>query len=100
MDLRPKTSPFCDQSVEKESKAVEVRQVVELPEMVPEVTQYQIHTHKCSKCGRRVGANVPKAEAARKEVLHSKGIYADETGWRMGKKRCWMWVGVTKKATR
>lgn len=39
--------------------SIECRQVVELPEIKPNVTQYNIHTCCCEKCGKHVRATVP-----------------------------------------
>lgn len=61
VDLRPETCPSCSgKDFEEKSVSVEIRQVIELPPMTPDVTQYQIHTCACSCCGKRVRANVPE----------------------------------------
>lgn len=39
--------------------SVEYRQVVDLPEIKPDVTQYNIHTSRCEKCGKHVRADIP-----------------------------------------
>ncbi len=52
-DLRPSVCPNCQSSdFDVEAIGTEVRQVVELPEIPPEVTQYNIHTCRCSTCGK------------------------------------------------
>ncbi len=38
----------------------DVRQVVELPDAPPEVTQYNINTCQCSGCGKHVKADIPE----------------------------------------
>lgn len=59
-DVRPlecsncKSHGFDDQIVSSE-----IRQVVELPEIPPEVIQYNIHTCRCSSCGKHIRANIP-----------------------------------------
>ncbi len=40
--------------------SLEIRQVIELPEIHQEVTQYNIHTCRCGRCGKHVRAKVPK----------------------------------------
>lgn len=39
------------------------------------------------------------AEAIQKFVLRQDKLNADESGWRVQKKRCWIWIGATSKAT-
>jgi transposase len=59
-DLKPVACSNC-QSHAFDQKAVstEIRQVVELPEAPPEVTQYNIHTCRCLSCGKHVKADIP-----------------------------------------
>lgn len=60
-DLRPAICSHCkSNSFEMEVIRTEVRQVIELPEMPPEVTQYNIHTCCCSHCGRHIKASIPE----------------------------------------
>ena len=59
-DLKPDVCPDCQSNVfDKEIIGTEIRQVVELPEMPPEVIQYNIHTCRCSSCGKHVKADIP-----------------------------------------
>lgn len=59
-NLKPNICPHCQSnSFDKEVIGMEVRQVVELPEMPPDVTQYNIHTCRCSCCGKHVKADIP-----------------------------------------
>jgi len=59
-DLRPSVCPCCQSNdFDFEAIGTEVRQVVELPEIPPEVTQYNIHTCRCSTCGKHVKADIP-----------------------------------------
>ena len=39
------------------------------------------------------------AEAIQQFVLKQKQLNADESSWRVMKKRCWIWIGATSKAT-
>lgn len=59
-ELKPNVCPGCQSnSFDEEIIGTEVRQVVELPEMPPEVIQYNIHTCRCNCCGTHVKADVP-----------------------------------------
>lgn len=157
VEVNPASCPRCHGNQFSQPVSVEVRQVVELPEMPPEVTQYNIHTCKCRHCGENVRAQVPK-EAERGfgprlmafvtmltadghvtkrkictlmshlrikislgalcnvhklagvilekpsreiqcHVMEQKSVNADESGWRLCNKRCWIWIGTTPTAT-
>jgi transposase len=158
IEIRPEICPGCTSwAFERTPVAVEIRQVIDLPEISPEITQYNIHTCKCMGCGKHVRGNSPKeaergfgprlmgfvtmltgeghltkrkicsiaahlglkislgalcnihrlagellqtpAEAIRQFVLKQEQLNADESGWRVLKKRCWIWIGATSKAT-
>jgi transposase len=59
-DLRPDICTNCQSnSFDPEVISTEVRQVLELPEAPPEVTQYNIHTCRCRCCGKHVKAVIP-----------------------------------------
>jgi transposase len=59
-DLKPNVCPNCQSnSFDEEIIGTEVRQVMELPEMPPEIIQYNIHTCRCSCCGKHVKAGIP-----------------------------------------
>jgi transposase len=59
-DLKPNVCTNCQSnSFDVEVISTEVRQVLELSEAPPEVTQYNIHTCRCSCCGKHVKAVVP-----------------------------------------
>jgi len=59
-DFKPGKCPDC-QSLGFADGVIstEVRQVIELPDAPPQVTQYNIHTCQCSCCGKHVKANIP-----------------------------------------
>ena len=60
IDLHPQTCFGCGNSFfELDPISVECRQVVELPNIQMEVTQYNIHTSRCGKCGKHIRAEVP-----------------------------------------
>ena len=59
--VKPEVCPKCASiSFEQKPVAIEVRQVVDLPKIVPEVTQYNIYTCKCQCCWKHVRGDVPK----------------------------------------
>ena len=60
IDLFPLSCPNCaGTNLDPEAISTECRQVVELPEFKPDVTQYNIHTCRCEKCGKHVRADIP-----------------------------------------
>ncbi|MBS3905165.1 MAG: IS66 family transposase [Simkania sp.] len=158
IEVRPEICPGCTSlAFERTPVAVEVRQVIDLPEISPEITQYNIYTCKCLGCLKHVRGDVPKeaergfgprlmgfmtmltgeghltkrkicsiaahlelkislgalcnihrlagdllqapAGAIQQFVLKQEQLNADESSWRVLKKRCWIWVGATSKAT-
>jgi transposase len=59
-DLKPNVCTYCrSDSFDPKVVSTEVRQVLELPETPPEVTQYNIHTCRCNWCGKHVKASIP-----------------------------------------
>ena len=60
-DLKPTTCPSC-QSAQFDAIpiSIECRQVVELPPIQAEVTQYNIHTCRCGHCGKRSPSRSPE----------------------------------------
>ena len=158
VDVKPTVCPSCSTgNFENMPIAVEIRQVIDLPEIPPDVTQYNVHTCKCCRCGKHVRADIPKeaergfgprlmgfvtmltgegqltkrkicaiaahlglkislgalcnihklasellaapSETIQKFVLQQEGLNADESGWRVQQKRCWIWIGATPTAT-
>jgi transposase len=158
VEVKPEVCPECTSWVfDRTPVSVEVRQVIELPEITPEITQYNIYTCKCLGCWKHVRGNVPKeaergfgprlmgfvtmltgeghltkrkicsitahlglkislgalcnihrlagdlllppADAIQQFVLRQDKLNADESGWRVRKKRCWIWIGSMVKAT-
>lgn len=60
IDIRPNECPHCKgKNFNENSTSIEERQVTELPEIQPEVTQYNIHTCTCACCGKPVKAETP-----------------------------------------
>jgi hypothetical protein len=60
IDLFPLRCPNCaGVKLDPKPISIEYRQVVELPEIKPDVTQYNIHTCRCEKCGKHIRADTP-----------------------------------------
>lgn len=60
IEVKPETCPNCSStSFKLLPVSTEVRQVIDLPEIPPDVTQYNIHTCQCALCGTHARANVP-----------------------------------------
>jgi len=60
IDLFPLSCPSCaGTKLDPNPVSIEHRQVIELPEIKPDVIQYNIHTCRCEKCGKHVRADVP-----------------------------------------
>jgi transposase len=69
MDLKPQDCPNCGLGTFETSPiSVECRQTVELPIIQPEITQYNIYTCRCGKCGKHVRAGVPLKQSA--DLVH------------------------------
>lgn len=61
IELKPNTCGACGCKDFKDPPvSVECRQTVELPEIKPEVTQYNIYTCRCSSCGKDTRPEIPK----------------------------------------
>jgi transposase len=58
-ELKPTDCPNCKSSSFDEIISTDVRQVTELPEAPPQITQYNIHTCRCGRCGKHVKAEIP-----------------------------------------
>lgn len=60
INVLPMNCPSCcSKKFDLYPVRIEHRQVIELPEIKPDVTQYNIHTCRCEKCGKHVRADVP-----------------------------------------
>ena len=59
-DLKPTNCPHCKGANFNDAiVCTDIRQVVELPDVPPQVTQYNIHTCCCGHCGKHVKADIP-----------------------------------------
>lgn len=60
VDVYPETCPNCGTGTfEPDPIKTHIQQTVELPEIKPEVTQFNFHTCRCKKCGKHVAPQVP-----------------------------------------
>jgi len=155
VSVRPPACPDCGIRLEGDDPCPRRHQVVELPVIRPEVTEYELHSLECGGCGKRVTASLPEGvptgafgprlqatvsvctgayhmskravegfvgdllgvemsvgsvascevatscalaapvEEARTYVQQQPVANADETGWREGRKKAWLWTAVT-----
>lgn len=59
-DIKPDSCSSCQgKAFDDIPVRTEIRQVTELPEIKPDVFQYNIHTCRCGRCGKHVKAKVP-----------------------------------------
>lgn len=59
-DLRPTACPNCQSNEFCEGVvSTDTRQVIELPDAPPQITQFDIHTCQCVRCGKHVKADIP-----------------------------------------
>ena len=65
-EVHPSSCPHCGgNEFVHEPICTEIRQVTELPEIRPHVTQFNIHTDRCACCSQAVKADIPReAESA------------------------------------
>lgn len=60
VEVYPGACPNCGTGTfESEPIKTHVHQTVELPEVKPEITQYNLHTCRCGKCGKHVPPEIP-----------------------------------------
>lgn len=66
VEVLPEACPNCGKGTLDTHTPIstEQRQQIELPEIKPQVTQFNIHTCRCGKCGKHVAADLP-SEARR-----------------------------------
>jgi transposase len=157
VDVRPCTCGRCGSGLEGDDPDPAWRQVVELPPVRPDVTEYRIHTLTCPGCGTATAAEAPPeaaheygpslqatlsmlsvgyrlskrsvqalagdllgleistgqicelerqtagalepVAAEAREYARKHPANVDETGWKQGKAKAWLWVAVTKLVT-
>ena len=156
--LRPAGCRHCGRTLTGDDPLPLCHQVIELPPITPEVTEYRLHRLCCPRCGTWTRATLPpgvptgrygpRLQAAlalltgayRLSKRHTEELCADllgvpisvgqvcaleqqtavalgpvvaelrvhvrgrpanvdETGWRQGGRRCWLWVVATAAAT-
>ena len=157
IDVKPCTCGRCGSGLEGDDPDPAWRQVVELPPVRPDITEYRMHTLTCPACGTSTAADAPPESACEygpslqaslsmlsvgyrlgkrsvqalagdllgleistgqicaleRETAKALGPVAeeareyarehhanvDETGWKQGKAKAWLWVAVTKLVT-
>lgn len=57
--VKPQTCQQCGHTLEGEDPAPRRHQMTEIPRVVAETTEYQLHTLECPACGRRTRAELP-----------------------------------------
>lgn len=157
IDVKPCTCGRCGSDLQGDDPDPAWRQVVELPPILPDVTEYRLHTLTCPGCGTATAAETPPEAAheygpslqatlsmlsvgyrlskrsvqalagdllgvdistgqicelerqtakalepvatAAREYAREHHANVDETGWKQGKVKAWLWVAVTKLVT-
>lgn len=157
LDVRPCSCGRCGKALAGDDPDPAWRQVVELPPVRPDVTEYRMHTLTCPRCGASTAAAAPpesareygpslqaslsllsagyrlakrsvqglasdllgveistgqicalERETARalepvaaeaREYVRGRPANVDETGWKQGRAKAWLWVAVTKFVT-
>src|SRR5712692_1978638 len=118
--IKPEQCTHCQAPLLGDDPTPWRHQVIEIPPMKPVVTEYQWHQLVCAACGEvtrapwpagvpsgtygpRVQATTAAAaapvEEARRYVHEQEVAHLDETSWRQGGKRAWLWVAVTSWVT-
>ena len=157
--VKPSRCRRCGVRLHGSDAAPRRHQVTDLPRVRPHVTEYQVHTLSCARCGEQTTATVPagvpagafgpRLEAtvavctgvyhlsrrttvglmadlfgtalslgtvsaceqavseavaepvadAHAYVQQQEVVHADETGWRQGRQRAWLWVAVSALVT-
>lgn len=157
--VKPSQCRGCGARLRGSDPAPRRHQVTELPPVRPTITEYQVHTLTCPRCGGATAApwpaGVPRGALgprllatvavctgvyhlskrttaglladlfhvdvavgtvaaceqaasaalagpvaeAQEYVQQAPVVHADETGWREGRQRAWLWVGVTALVT-
>jgi transposase len=152
--LRPATCRCCGHALADDDPEPLCHQVIELPPITPEVTEYRLHRLRCPACGTRTCAGLPPGVptgrygprlqailalltgayrlskrhveelcgdllgvpvsagqvcaleqqttaalgpvvAELRAYVQTQSANVDETSWRQGGQRCWLWVVAT-----
>lgn len=157
--VKPRRCGGCRAALRGDDPQPRRHQVTEIPPIRPTITEYQLHTLTCARCGAATPAPWPAAvprgvlgprvvalvavctgvyhlskrttagvladvfgvpvavgtitaceqavsatlaapvAAAQAAVQQVPVVHADETGWRQGRQRAWLWVAVTALVT-
>ena len=157
LDVKPCSCGRCGAALTGDDLDPAWRQVVELPPIRPDVTEYRMHTLTCLHCGTATAAEAPpeaaheygpslqaslsllsvgyrlskrsvqtlasdllgldistgqicalERETAKalepvvakaREYVQEQPVNVDETSWKQGKEKAWLWVAVTRWVT-
>jgi len=157
IDLKPCSCGRCGSALVGDDPDPVRRQVVELPPVRPDVTEYRMHTLTCPRCGTATAAEAPPESACEygpslqaslsllsvgyrlskrsvqtlasdllgleistgqicaleretakalepvvveaREYVQEQPVNVDETSWKQGKEKAWLWVAVTQWVT-
>lgn len=157
VDVKPGACGRCGSGLSGDDPDPTWRQVVELPPVRPDVTEYRMHALTCPGCGATTAAGAPPESAREygpslqaslsmlsvgyrlskrsvqalagdllgleistgqicaleretakalepvvaeaREYARGHHVNVDETGWKQGKAKAWLWVAVTKMVT-
>ena len=61
--VKPEVCGFCGEGLRGEEKRPERHQVIEVPPVLPEVVEYQLHKLSCEHCGGQTRAALPQGVA-------------------------------------
>ena len=157
VDVKPCSCGRCGSDLDGSDPDPAWRQVVELPPIEPDVTEYRLHTLTCLHCGTETTAEAPPEAACEygpslqaslsllsvgyrlskrsvqtlasdllgleistgqicaleretakalepvvaeaREFVQGQPVNVDETSWKQGKEKAWLWVAVTRWVT-
>src|ERR687892_578736 len=118
--LKPEQCQGCQAPLSGDDPSPFRHQVIEIPPIQPVITEYQWHQLTCPACGETTRAPWPAGvpsgtygprvhatvaliaepvQEARDDVEAQRVAHLDETSWREGGKRAWLWVAVTSLVT-
>jgi transposase len=79
-EVKPSTCRKCQQRLEGEDRRPQRHQVVEVPALTAQVTEYRLHRLACGQCGARTRAALPKEVPSTCVGPHLTALLAFMTG--------------------